>query len=143
MVVTSIEGDRSPEELEDGVPGGANFLESDLVLTLGEIILRTSEDHEAVVRVGEAALILGRRSLIFGGLLIAVPTLVLAGLTQHALEKLAVLELVIDGVAMTGARLFQELFEVVGIALSLARVVDRRDRVVVCMTSVLLPFPLP
>jgi hypothetical protein len=51
-----------------------------------------------------------------------VPALALARLTQHALEKLAVLELVLDGIAMIGAWLFQELLEVVGVALSLATV---------------------
>jgi hypothetical protein len=91
------------------------------VLMLGAVILRTSEDHEAAILLGEAAPIHGRRPLIFGCLLIAVPALALARLTQHALEELAVLELVLDGVAVIGARHFQELLEVAGIALSLAR----------------------
>jgi hypothetical protein len=114
------------------------------VLTLGAVILRTSKDHEVAIRVGEAAPVLGRCSLIFGGLLIAVPDLVLAGLTQHALEKLAVLELVLDRVVVIGARLFQELLEVVGVALSLARAVRHRDYIGVGMRSVLLlSFPCP
>jgi hypothetical protein len=83
-VVTSVEGDRCAQptkELRDGVPGGADFPKSDLVLMLGVVILRIFKDYEAAVRIGEAAPILGWRSLIFGGLLIAVPTLALAGLT--------------------------------------------------------------
>jgi hypothetical protein len=110
---------------------------------LGVVVLKNSKDHEATVRVGETAPVLGQRSLIFRGLLIAVPTLTLAGLTQHALEKLIVLELVLDGVAVIGARFFQELLEVVGVALSLARAVGHHNRVGVGTMSVLLPFPLP
>jgi hypothetical protein len=34
-----------------------------------------------------------------------VPTLAPAGLTRHPLEELAILELVLDGVAVVGARL--------------------------------------
>jgi hypothetical protein len=108
------------------------------VLTLGAVILKTSENHEAAIRLGEAALILGWR------LLIAVLALALAMLTQHALEEFAVLELVLDGVAVIGARLFQELLEAVSAALSPARAVSRRDGVGVGTTPVLLlPFPLP
>jgi hypothetical protein len=49
------------EELEDGVPGGTDFPEADLMFTLGAVILRTFEDHEAALRLGEAAPILGWR----------------------------------------------------------------------------------
>jgi hypothetical protein len=86
---------------------------------LGAVILRTSEDHEAAIWLREAAPVLGRRLLIFGRLLIAVLVLALARLTRHALEELAVLELMLDGVVVIGAQLFQELLEVVGIALFL------------------------
>jgi hypothetical protein len=61
-VVTPVEGDRCArptEKLEDSIPGSADFPESDLVFTLGAVILRTSEDHEAAVRVSEAAPVLG------------------------------------------------------------------------------------
>jgi hypothetical protein len=131
------------EELGDGVPDGADFPKSDLVLTPDEVILRTSKDHEASVRVGEAAPILGQHSLIFGGLLIMVPALALAGLAQHALEKLTVPELVLDRVAVISARLLQKLLKVVGVALSLACVIGRHDRVRVgTMLVLLLPSPL-
>jgi hypothetical protein len=46
------------------------------------------------------------RSLIFGCLLVAVPDLTLARLTQHAFEELTVLELVLDGIAVIDAQLF-------------------------------------
>jgi hypothetical protein len=60
------------------------------------------------------------------------------------LEELTVLEIVIDGVAVIAARLFQELLEVVGVALSLIRAVSWRDRVGLGTTPVLLlSFPLP
>jgi hypothetical protein len=50
---------------------------------------------------------------------------------------------VLDGVAVIGAWLFQELLKMVSIALSLAHAVDRRDRVGVVTTPVLLlRFPL-
>jgi hypothetical protein len=83
-VVTPVEGDRCArqmEELGDKVHGSADFPESHLVLTLGAVVLTTSEDHEVAVWIEEAAPILGRRSLIFGDLLIAVHALALAGLT--------------------------------------------------------------
>jgi hypothetical protein len=49
-----------------------------------------------------------------------------------------------DGIAVISAWLFQELLEVVGLALSLARAVGRLDRVRFGVTSVLLlPFLLP
>jgi hypothetical protein len=49
--------------------GGTKLLvahtpEADLVLALGAVILRTSKDHEAVVRVGEGVPILGQHSLL-------------------------------------------------------------------------------
>jgi hypothetical protein len=63
------------EELGNGAFGSADLLESFLVFMLGVVVLRTSKDHEAAIRVGEAAPILGRHSLIFGSLLIMIPTL--------------------------------------------------------------------
>jgi hypothetical protein len=54
------------EELGDGVPSYADFPELDLVLTLGADILRTSEDHEAAIRLGEAAPVLGRGPKFLG-----------------------------------------------------------------------------
>jgi hypothetical protein len=117
------------EELRDGVPGGADFLEVDLMLTLGAVMLRPSEDHEVAIRLGEAAPILGRCPLIFWRLFVAVPSLALARMNQLALDELAVLELVLDRVTVIGAQLLHELLEVVGVALSLAGAVGRRDRV--------------
>jgi hypothetical protein len=97
------------------------------VLTLGAVILRTFKDHKAAVRVGEGVPVLGRRSLLLGHLLVAVPALALAGLTKYLLEELAILELVLDGVAVVGAPLLQELLEMVVVALSLACSVSRCD----------------
>jgi hypothetical protein len=88
-MVVSIEGDRSArptEELGGGAPSGADLPESDLVLALGAVILRTSEDHEVAIQLGEAVPVLGRRPLIFGLLLVAIPTLGPARLAQHELE---------------------------------------------------------
>jgi hypothetical protein len=68
-------------------------------------------------------------TLIFGRLLVAVPSLALARMSQLALDELAVLELVLDGVTVISAWLLHELLEVVGVALSLARMVGRRDHV--------------
>jgi hypothetical protein len=83
-VAATIEGDwsaRPTEELGDGALGGTNLLELDLVLTLGVAILRTSEDHETTVQLREVVPFLCRCSLIFGRLLVAVPTLALDRLT--------------------------------------------------------------
>jgi hypothetical protein len=111
------------------------------VLSLGAIVLRTSKDHEAAVRVKEGVPVLGRHSLLLGHLLVAVPTLALARLTQHALEKFVVLKLMLDGVVVVGARLLQELLEVVVVALPPARSVGRCDHVGVRVTPV-PPLPL-
>jgi hypothetical protein len=48
-----------------------------------------------------------------------------------------------EGATPIGARLFQELLEVVGVALSLACAVGYRDHVGVGTVPVLLPFPCP
>jgi hypothetical protein len=63
--------------------------------------------------------------LLLGRLLVAVSVLVPVGLTQHQLEELAILELMLDGVAVIGARLLQELLKMVIVALSLACSVGR------------------
>jgi hypothetical protein len=79
---------------------------ADLVLALVKIVLRASKDHEIAVRIGEGVPILKRRPLILGRLLVAVPALVLAGLPQHLLEEFTILELVLDAIAVVGARFF-------------------------------------
>jgi hypothetical protein len=94
----------------------AHTPEADLVLALGAVVLRTSKDHVAVVRVGEGVPVLGRRSLDLGRLLVTVSALAPAGLTQHPLEELAILELVLDGVAVIGTRLLQDLLKMVVVA---------------------------
>jgi hypothetical protein len=114
------------------------------VLTLGAVVLRTTKDHEAAIRLREAATILGRRPLIFGCHFVAVPALALATLIQHVIEEFTDLELVPDRVALIGARLFQELLEVVDVALLLACAVGRHDCIGVGkMPVLLLPFPCP
>jgi hypothetical protein len=65
-------------------------------VALGAVVLRTSNDHEVAVRVGEGVPVLGRCSVFLWRLLVVVRTLALAGLTQHSLEELAILELVLD-----------------------------------------------
>jgi hypothetical protein len=111
------------------------------VLALGAIVLRTSKYHEATVWLREGVPVLRRCPLILGRLLVTVPALALAGLTQHPLEEFAILKLVLDRVAMVGARFLQELLEVVIVALSLARSVGRYDCVGVRVTPV-PPLPL-
>jgi hypothetical protein len=64
------------------------------------------------------------------------PNLALARLTQHLLEKLTILKLVLDGVAVVAAWLLQELLKVVIVALSLAHSVSRCNCVGVVATSV-------
>jgi hypothetical protein len=124
--------------------GGAYLLELDLVLALGAVILRTSKDHEAAVWVREGVPVLSRRSLLLGRFLVMVPAIALAGLIQHPLEEFTILELVLEGVAVVGARLLQELLKMVVVALSLACSVGHCDRVGVGATSVpLLLLLLP
>jgi hypothetical protein len=138
-VVTPVEGDRGArpaEKLGNRDLGGTYLTKVYLVLALGAVVLRTSKDHEAAIRVGEGVPVLGRHCLLLGHLLVMVPALTPAGLTQHRLEELAILELVLDRVAMVGAWLLQELLEMVLVALSLARSVGRCNRIGVGATSV-------
>ena len=75
------------------------------------------KDHEAFLKVGEAIIILAHRASFLGLLLLALPFLQLASLSQKALEELAVLVEVLDGVGVVGAWTLHELVEVVGLAL--------------------------
>jgi hypothetical protein len=143
-VVTPIEGDwsaRPTEKLGNRALSGAYLSEADLVLALGVIILRASKDHEAAIRVGEGVPVLERRPLVLERLLIAVPTLALPRLTHNPLEEFAILKLVLDGVAVAGARFLQELLQVVVVALSLTHSVGRCDCVGVRVMSI-PPLPL-
>jgi hypothetical protein len=65
------------------------------------------------------------------------------GLGSPACSQLEEEEEEEEGATPIGARLFQELLEVVGVALSLACAVGCRDHVGVGTVPVLLPFPYP
>ena len=68
--------------------------------------------------VGEAVIILAcRRASFLGRLLLALPFLRLAGLSQKAFEELTILIDVLDGVGVVGAWTLHELVEVDGLAL--------------------------
>jgi hypothetical protein len=109
------------------------------VLALDAVVLRASKDHKAALWVREGVPVLGPRSLLLGRF-VAVPGIAPTGLIQHPLEDLAILELVLDGEAVVGAWLLQELLEMVVVALSLACSVGRCDRIGAGATSV--PPPL-
>ena len=83
------------------------------MLALGVDGIGSPKDHEAFLGVREAIIILAYHASFLGHLLLALPFLRLAGLSQKALEELAVLVEVLDGVGMVGAWALHELVEVV------------------------------
>ena len=87
------------------------------MLAFGVDDVGSPKDHEAFLGVGEAIFILARRTSFLGLLLLAFPFLWLGGLPQKALEELAVLVEMFDGIGMVGAWTLHELVEVVGLAL--------------------------
>ena len=71
------------------------------------------KDHEAFIEVREVVSILTHHASLLGYLLLAFPFLWLGGLPQEALEDLAVLVEVFDGIGVVGAWTLYELVEVV------------------------------
>ena len=100
------------------------------MLALGVDGVGSPKDHEAFLGVGEAIIILAYRTSFLGCLLIALPFLRLVGLSQKALEELAVLLEMLDGVGVVGALILHELVEVVRLSLLglLARVISHDDQ---------------
>ena len=72
-----------------------------------------AEDHDALLRFGEAISVLACRASFLGCRLFAVSLLWPAGLLEEMLEELAVLVEVFDGVGMVSARTVHEFVEVV------------------------------
>ena len=116
-LIKSDQGVRPAKERGDGRLGGACLSVAYLVLALGVDSIGSPKDREAFLGVGEAVFILACHASFLGHLLLAFPFLWLSGLPQEALEELAVLVEVLDGVGMVGARTLHELVEVVGLAL--------------------------
>ena len=88
-------------------------LYSILMLALGVDGIGSPKDHEAFLGVGEATIILAHRATFLRRLLLVFPFLRLAGVLLKALEELAFLIEVLDGVSMVGAWAIHELVEVV------------------------------
>ena len=72
-----------------------------------------AEDHDALLRFGEAVSVLAYRTSFLGRRLFAVSLLWPAGLSEETFEKLTLLIEVFDGVGMVGARAIHELVKVV------------------------------
>ena len=100
------------------------------MLALGVDGIGSPKDHDAFLEVGEAIPILARRASFLGCCLLALSFFRPAGLSQEALEELAVLVEVLDGVGVVGAWALHELVEVVGQALLglLARTISCDDQ---------------
>ena len=100
------------------------------MLALGVDGVGSPKDHEAFLGVREAVIILAHRASFLGRLLLALPFLWLAGLSQKALEELEVLIEVLDRVGVVAAWTLHELVKVVGLALLglLAHSVGRSDQ---------------
>ena len=105
-MVPLIEGDRRfrpAKEGGDGRLGGACLLVAHLVLAFCLDGVGPTEDHDALLRFGEAVSFLTCRASLLGCRLFAVSLLWPAGLSQKALEEFAVLVEVLDGVGVVGA----------------------------------------
>ena len=105
-----------------------------------------AEDHDALLRFGEAISILACRASFLGRRLFVISLLWPAGLSEEMFEELAVLEEVLDGVGMVGAWTVHELVEVVRQPLLglLARAISRDDhRGVVRSVPILFVFLAP
>ena len=114
----------------DGRLGDACLSVAHFVLALGVDSIGSPEDHDAFLGVGKAVPILARRASFLGCCLLALSFFRLSGLSQEALEELAVLVEVLDGVGVVGAWAIHELVEVVGLALLglLARAISSGDQ---------------
>ena len=73
----------------------------------------SSKDHEAFLGIGKAVPILARHASFLGRYLLALSFFRPTGLSQEALEELAVLLEVLDGVSVVGAGAVHELVKVV------------------------------
>ena len=73
------------------------------MLAFGVDGIGSPKDHEAFIRVREAIFILTYHASFLGLLLLAFLFLWLSGLPQEALEELAVLIEVLDGIGVVGA----------------------------------------
>ena len=87
------------------------------MLAFGLDGVRSAEDHDAFLRVGETVSIVARRASFLGCCLLAFSFFRPAGLSQETFEELAVLVEVFDGVGVVGAWAIHELVEVVRQAL--------------------------
>jgi hypothetical protein len=83
------------------------------VLALGEDSIGSPKDHDALLGVGEAIPIFARHVSFLGCYFLALPFFWPAGLSQEALEELAVLVEVLDRVSVVGAGAVHELVGVV------------------------------
>ena len=116
-LIKSDRGVRPAKERGDGRLSDACLSVAYLVLALGVDGVGSFKDHKAFLRVREAIIILARRASFLGRLLLALPFLWLASLSQKVLEELVVLIEVLYGVGMVGAWTLHELVKVVGLAL--------------------------
>ena len=115
-MVPLIIGDRRfrpAEEGGDGRLGGACLPIAHLVLAFGPDGIGSTEDHDALLRFGEAISVLACRASFLGCRLFAVSLLWPAGLSEEMFEELTVLVEVFDGVGVVGAWAIHELIEVV------------------------------
>ena len=85
-LIKSDRGVRPTKERGDGRLGGTCLSVAYLVLVLGVDSVGSPKDHEAFLEVGEAIFILAYHASFLGHLLLALPFLWLADLSQKALK---------------------------------------------------------
>ena len=110
------------------------------MLALGVDDIRPPKDYDAFLRIRKVVPIHACRAPFLGYCHLALSFFRPIGLSEEALEGLAVLVEVLDGVGVVGAWTLHELVEVVGLALLglLARTIGRGDQSGVGQSALIL-----
>ena len=129
-LIKSDRGFRPAEEGGDGRLSGACLPIVHLVLAFRPDGVKPAEDHDALLRLGEAISVLARRASFLGRRLFAVSLLWATGLSEETFEELALLDEVFDRIGVIGARTIHEFVEVVRQSLLglLAHPISRGDQ---------------
>ena len=116
-----------------GMDAHFNFLGMELVAahtskqSPGALVLQAADDHQAPIHVWELSFHRLPFVLVGIGLLIMAVTVGLGCPAEEVLHHIAIFELVVHRIAMVGARLVQELVEVVVSRRTLVLALGRRD----------------
>ena len=141
VILIEDDGCGRPFQLpRDDAFGGADFTESHLLLAPGIVVFQAIVDDEAPVHLRE--LFLRRPLLVLVGGRLLVAAVRLGHPVEKVLHHVTILERVTQWVAVVGARLLQELVEVIVPGRALILAVNRRNLIGGGRTAILLVFPI-